>query len=45
MEIRLTELLEGARSARGTAVIIDVFSAFSLACYIFAQGAERVFAV
>ena len=44
MDIRLTEMLEGAKSARGTAVIIDVFRAFSLECYFFARGARRVFA-
>lgn len=42
MDIRLTEMLEGAKSARGTAVIIDVFRAFSLECYFFARGARRV---
>lgn len=45
MEIRIKELLEGAASARGAAVIIDVFRAFSLECYLYAQGAARIFAV
>ncbi len=42
MKIRILELLEGARQARGTAVIIDVLRAFSLECYLYAYGAEKV---
>lgn len=42
MEIRIFQLLEGARQARGLAVIIDVFRAFSTDCYAFAGGAEAV---
>ena len=45
MEIIIKELLDGARSARGTAVIIDVFRAFSVECYLFSRGAGQVFAV
>ena len=45
MNIRIAEMLEGARSARGTAVIIDVFRAFSVECYLFACGARQIFAV
>ena len=44
MDIRIAEMLEGAKNARGTAVIIDVFRAFSLECYFFAGGAQSVFA-
>ena len=45
MEITISHLLEGARQARGLAVIIDVFRAFSLECHLFARGADRVLAV
>ena len=44
-EVWITELLEGARAARGTAVIIDVFRAFSVECYLFDRGVRRVLAV
>ena len=42
MQIRLYELLEGAEKAAGLTVIIDVFRAFSLECYLFSQGAEVI---
>ena len=45
MEIIISQLLEGAKQARGLAVIIDVFRAFSLECHLFHRGAGRVFAV
>ena len=45
MNIITTELLEGARAARGCAVIIDVFRAFTLECYLFAGGAGRILTV
>lgn len=34
MIINILQLLDGAKSAKGLTVIIDVFRAFSLACYI-----------
>jgi 2-phosphosulfolactate phosphatase len=34
MEINILHLLEGSRQASGLAVVIDVFRAFSLACYL-----------
>ena len=34
MEIRILELIEGAKKAEGLTVIIDVFRAFSLECYL-----------
>lgn len=34
MNIKILHLLEGAKEAKGLAVIIDVFRAFSTACYI-----------
>ncbi|MFO7655522.1 MAG: 2-phosphosulfolactate phosphatase, partial [Bacteroidales bacterium] len=45
MEIEILQLIEGARQAMGLTVIIDVFRAFSLACYIFDQGAEKIIPV
>ena len=45
MNLHIAELLSGARDARGTAVIIDVFRAFSVECYLFSRGAARVVAV
>jgi len=44
MKIEILEFAEGARKARGIAVIIDVFRAFSVACYIFDSGAVRLIA-
>lgn len=45
MKIRILQLLEGARAATGLTVIIDVFRAFSLACYAFEAGVERIIPV
>lgn len=45
MEIRLLQNIDGARRAEGLTVIIDVFRAFSLECYLFAAGAGRVLPV
>lgn len=42
MEIRLASLYEGARQARGTVVIIDVFRAFTTAAVAFANGADKI---
>jgi len=42
MQIECLDYVEGARAARGVAVIIDVFRACSLACYAFAQGVAHV---
>lgn len=45
MKIEILQLTEGARKAIGTTVVIDVFRAFSTACYLFAAGAERIIPV
>jgi len=45
MNIEILQLLEGARSARGLTVVIDVFRAFSSACYVMENGAEKIIAV
>lgn len=42
MNIRILQLIEGAKQATGLTVIIDVFRAFSTACYVFGNGAERI---
>ena len=42
METRLLSLLEGARAAEGTTVIIDVFRAYTTAALAFARGASRI---
>ena len=45
MNVQILELLEGARKARGLAVVIDVFRAFSLEAWLFARGAKVIYAV
>jgi 2-phosphosulfolactate phosphatase len=42
MEIRTGSLLKGAREAVGTAIIIDVFRAFTTAAVAFTRGADRI---
>ncbi|MFC1744357.1 2-phosphosulfolactate phosphatase [Candidatus Riflebacteria bacterium] len=45
VDIRILPLLKGAAAAEGLTVIIDVFRAFSVACFIFNNGAERLYPV
>ncbi len=45
MEIKIESLIEGARRARGTVVIVDVFRAFTTAAVALAQGAARIIMV
>ena len=40
--ITIYHLLEGAKQAKGFTVIIDVFRAFSLECYLYSMGAKSV---
>ncbi len=42
MKVEIQEFVEGARKAKGLTVIIDVFRAFSVACYLFDSGASAV---
>jgi 2-phosphosulfolactate phosphatase len=42
VEIRRLSTVSGAREARGLAVIIDVFRAFTTAAHVMANGAERI---
>lgn len=45
MLIHTTDFVAGARAARGIAVVIDVFRAFSLAAHAAARGARRIIPV
>ena len=45
MNIRILQLIEGAKAAVGSVVIIDVFRAFSLEAYLFAGGAEAIYPI
>ncbi|MEP6686650.1 MAG: 2-phosphosulfolactate phosphatase, partial [Verrucomicrobiota bacterium] len=45
MHVEILHLVPGARAATGIAVVIDVFRAFTTACFAFANGAESVLAV
>jgi 2-phosphosulfolactate phosphatase len=44
MKIEILEFVEGAKKAKGVAVIIDVFRAFSVDCYAYDSGAARIIA-
>jgi 2-phosphosulfolactate phosphatase len=44
MEIKILEFTEGAKKAEGVAVIIDVFRAFSVACYAYNSGVSAIIA-
>ncbi len=41
-QVECLDFVAGARAARGLAVVIDVFRAFSVACYATAGGARRI---
>lgn len=45
MTVEILQLLEGARNARGLTVIIDVFRAFSTACYAYGNNIQRIYPV
>ena len=42
MQVEIYHLIDGARQAEGLAVIIDVFRAFSMECWLYALGAEEI---
>lgn len=45
MEVEILKLLEGAKRAKGLTVIIDVFRAFSVECYLMKKGVARIIPV
>ncbi len=45
MKIQILQLLDGAKAAKGLTVIIDVFRAFSTACYAFDRGIGKIYPV
>jgi len=45
MNIEILQLLEGAQNSRGLTVIIDVFRAFSTACYAYGGNIQRIYPV
>ena len=45
MDIRILQLIEGAKRASGLTVIIDVFRAFTVEAYLVNNGAERIYPV
>jgi 2-phosphosulfolactate phosphatase len=45
MEIRIDSLLDGARQAAGTVVVVDVFRAFTSSAVAFARGARQIILV
>lgn len=45
MNIKILQLIDGAQRAEGLTVVIDVFRAFSLACYAMHAGANRIIPV
>lgn len=42
MKIKILHLIEGAKQAEGLTVIIDVFRAFSLECYLYDMGVKEI---
>ena len=45
MKVEILELIKGAGQAKGLTVIIDVFRAFSLECYMYGMGAAEIISV
>lgn len=45
MDIKVLQLIDGAKNAAGLTVIIDVFRAFTVEAYAMAMGAEKVIPV
>lgn len=45
MKIDILQLVKGAREARGLTVVIDVFRAFSSACYVAGNDADQIISV
>lgn len=45
MEINILQVIDGAKKAKGLTVIIDVFRAFSVACYAYGKGIKKIIPV
>jgi len=45
VDIQIHHFSKGAKKARGLAIVIDVFRAFSVACYVLDRGARKIVAV
>lgn len=45
MEVQILRFIDGSRLAKGATIIIDVFRAFSLECYLYGWGASRIYPV
>ena len=45
MNIEILHLIDGARSAKGVTVIIDVFRAFTVEAYLMSRGAKKIMPV
>lgn len=45
MDINILQLTEGARQAKGLTVVIDVFRAFTTACFVMNNGADAIYPV
>jgi len=45
MNTKILQLIDGAKVATGTTIIIDVFRAFSTACYAFEKGITKIYPV
>lgn len=45
MNVKILHMIDGAKAATGTTVVIDVFRAFSVEAYLFSMGAEKIIPV
>lgn len=45
MKVEIVNFVSGARNAEGIAVVIDVFRAFSVACYCFSKGVSKIYPI
>ena len=45
MNINILQLIDGAKKATGLTIVIDVFRAFTTACFIMTNGASAIYPV